>query len=276
MPNNITNIVEFTGPNAHEAFMGCINKEGLFDFNEVIVVPKDLDIPASSRIEGLAAALRGEVPVWSKESCPNKLLQSIKEQAGRQYKAELKLAKQRNRNIEKYGFPNWYEANRNVWGTKWNAYSQLLPFDKYPSEQRCRITQHKWGNKEHKTAYAKRVIKKWLKREKVTRIQFDTAWSTPKGVWEALLHKLPEGVKVDLKYADEDLGSNCGHIIFSKEGVEHVDVAAPWTSMSAEDRQKWTKYAFHIRHGQDAKPQDWDMNDQYEYVDDIDMQESAA
>jgi len=71
--------------------------------------------------------------------------------------------------------PIWTSFNRSNWGTKWNAYSQ----------------------------------------EKVspTFIKYETAWSSSRKVIQAIADKFPM-LKITLKYADEDSGSNVGVIIW--------------------------------------------------------------
>lgn len=66
----------------------------------------------------------------------------------------------------------WYNFNNANWGTKWNAYSQVVD-------------------------------------DRKDRVQFDTAWAHPYPVIEALSRKFPEH-EIECKYADEDLGSNLG------------------------------------------------------------------
>lgn len=61
---------------------------------------------------------------------------------------------------------------REVWGTKWNACSP----EAFPDEGRC---------------------------------QFETAWSCPLGILLELSKRFPEEA-IDVTYADEDIGSNCG------------------------------------------------------------------
>ena len=63
--------------------------------------------------------------------------------------------------------------SREHWGTKWNAYSQTIEDD---------------------------------------TLRFDTAWSHPTPVIEALSKKFPED-EITVQFADEDLGSNCGEYI---------------------------------------------------------------
>lgn len=80
------------------------------------------------------------------------------------------LSYDRMQELKAQGIPNWYDWNIENWGTKWNAYN-ISSTDEY--------------------------------------IRFDTAWSTPDKVIEALSEKFPD-VEIRVKYADEDLGYNCG------------------------------------------------------------------
>lgn len=73
--------------------------------------------------------------------------------------------------ISKYGADNWYDWQVQNWGTKWDCYSDFeLDFN---------------------------------------QISFSTAWSTP---LRALvrLSELYDDITIEVKYADEDLGSNTG------------------------------------------------------------------
>ena len=74
-------------------------------------------------------------------------------------------------NLKKYGFKNWYEWRIANWGTKWNCYD---------------VDFHNDGS-----------------------ITFDTAWSTPEPIIEALSEKFPE-IEIHVDYADQDIGHNCG------------------------------------------------------------------
>ena len=83
---------------------------------------------------------------------------------------------------EKYGKKNWYDWPWENWNTKWNACD-------------C-VSQGEWSNE----------------------LEFNTAWSAPHPVIKALSEKYPS-VKVIHKWADEDLGNNCGIAIY-KGGKE--------------------------------------------------------
>jgi Ferredoxin-like domain in Api92-like protein len=72
-----------------------------------------------------------------------------------------------------HGENNWYDWSVNNWGTKWNAV-ESQKIDDYT-------------------------------------VQFDTAWAMPEPVIKALSKMFPK-IGVNILWADEDLGSNCGEI----------------------------------------------------------------
>lgn len=80
---------------------------------------------------------------------------------------------------EMYGENNWYDWSRRNWGTKWNSYDG-----------------------------------EWY--EEGTSIQFNTAWSTPEPVYLALAKKFPN-LDFEVKFADEDMGYNCGEFSYDSE-----------------------------------------------------------
>jgi len=98
-----------------------------------------------------------------------------------QYERESKPITQTMSNDfkRKYGYDNWYDWKCNVWNTKWNAYYQ---------------------------------------RREGNTIFFDTAWSTPHPIFQKLSEIFPQ-VTINVKFADEDFGYNCGNYVY-EEGVE--------------------------------------------------------
>lgn len=88
-------------------------------------------------------------------------------------------------NIKTYGYRDWYDWSIAKWGTKWNACSQE-DYD-LSSNYFC----------------------------------FETAWSAPTPIVKELSKKYPN-VLFEIKFADEDIGNNCGVISF-KNGcaIEH-------------------------------------------------------
>ena len=83
------------------------------------------------------------------------------------------LAKRLAELTKKYGHSDWYSWQCAHWGTKWNAYDAFLDG---------------------------------------SSIQFDTAWSHPEPIIRKLSKIFPKAI-FDVKYADEDIGSNFGHYI---------------------------------------------------------------
>jgi hypothetical protein len=100
--------------------------------------------------------------------------------------ANLEEAQQALDNVRLYGHQDWYSWNTANWGTKWNAYSQEAKED--------------------------------------GAIKFETAWSTPYPVIEALSLKFPEAV-ISMRYADEDFGHNVGEYTF--HGGDLVEETTP-------------------------------------------------
>lgn len=91
------------------------------------------------------------------------------------------LSSDKKEELNDKGIPNWYDWNMQNWGTKWNAYS----IDSQP---------------EYNT------------------IQFNTAWAMPYPVLLEASSQFPD-ILFKVKYADEDLGYNCGQIHFKDGGT---------------------------------------------------------
>lgn len=73
----------------------------------------------------------------------------------------------------KHGEKTWYKWNISHWGAKWNSYD-FDPYAKYDE-----------------------------------KFSFQTAWASPEPVIIALSEMFPD-VEFEVKYADEDIGSNLG------------------------------------------------------------------
>ena len=80
-------------------------------------------------------------------------------------------------NAKDYGIMTNYNWTIKNWDTKWDAIDSSINTDK----------------------------------NGLVTVSFDTAWSCPKAVLAAISKKFPDKT-VDCLYADEDFGSNCGHI----------------------------------------------------------------
>ena len=112
------------------------------------------------------------------------------------------------RNHRKTGFMHSMDFARSAWGTKWNACDQS--FDG-PDEA-----------------------------------NFETAWSFPEPVFLKLSQLFPEAT-IELAYADEDIGSNCGKVIFKGGEAISRDESAGWNEMSEADQQKWQAFAYEVK-----------------------------
>ena len=110
----------------------------------------------------------------------------------------------------KYGADNWYDWATRHWNTKWNAYDTGVTDE---------------GD-----------------------IQFSTAWSTPVAVIEKLSILFPDDV-FRVKFADEDIGYNCGEYTYqngvmieayepefgSKEAVKFASEVTGWAYEEQEE-----------------------------------------
>lgn len=114
----------------------------------------------------------------------------------------------------------WYDWNVNNWGTKWNAYE--------------------------------------ADRQEDTLIRFDTAWSHPTPIMEALSEKFPD-VDLHVKYADEDTGYNLGEYWMTNGTItQEVDLVDG--TPEALDFASWIKYGrsyAEIKAEWDAEEHDW-------------------
>ena len=191
MPNHVTNILTITGP---EELVAKIKSEiaGTYDdgepmyidFNKIIPRPDTLNITSgSSTSNGIAilkyragdpTAINGIMGYqWATEFATPEDLINYMLEKG---SANLEEAQKALDNLRDYGHQDWYSWSTSNWGTKWNAYSQNSD-------------------------------------EGSNEISFETAWSTPYPVIEALSRKYPEAV-ISMRYADEDFGHNVGEYTF--------------------------------------------------------------
>lgn len=279
MPNHVTNQVKVIGPGAHE-FLTSLLSDGFFDFDKILPIPKSLrDVESSSVMDAFISLAESKVPrlpgvsmELSVEQIEAELLKMVgSREAFDEYKRKALVAIENKR---KYGVANWHQAHRAMWGTKWNAYDQKFPgLPDLPSEQykgRPRFgskrTQRSVRNSlRHPTAYLKRVLKKQLKRYRATRVTFCTAWSTPGPIWAAIALRLPKDLRIEVQFADEDLGYNCGSFTIVPGDITNINLSSN-DSDEQEGGRKWVKFAFHTIHGPDAVPTDYDMDENYNYI----------
>lgn len=220
MPNHITNklyVIDSGSHSKQEIIKSCLNDEGHFDFNKIIPIDKRFEdsefhsgiIARAKKAIGIKTFLHEDKPIEKTVYIPDGASEEEKKEA---IKQEInKVIK----SIELYrdtGYFYWYDAQRDSWGTKWNAYDQ--PTDGYSGEEEY--------------------------------IQFDTAWCMPEPIFIALSEKFPDAT-FKIIFADEDTGSNCGTFSIKDGEVIEEDIAPSWKDQSEEDKDKWTKFAYEVK-----------------------------
>lgn len=188
MPNWVRNIITFEGdPKIIESvfeLVKTIEENGeinLFDFDKIVEMPKSLNITSGGLIDAGIEILK------YKESGDKSVLDYSKRHFEEldTWDADTVIEHLSTRvdwnevrtaidNLENYGHKDWYTWCVSNWGTKWNSSDPTI---------------------EDNVVY------------------FETAWSMPYEIFEALSLKFPD-LKITVKYADEDIGSNCGQVEF--------------------------------------------------------------
>src|SRR5690606_31988267 len=171
-----------------EVLRTMLNEEGRVDFNKVLPFTGHFPWDGISCAAEMAAEIVTATPLDEKP-----LLASL-QQHNRQSINVLKFDDetfeqfvQMLRNKRACGYFHSMDFARSAWGTKWNAYDQTLEIDE-------------------------------------GRVQFDTAWSCPVPVFEAL-SKQHHDAEIVVQFADEDIGSNCGTITLKGGQIIAQDVA---------------------------------------------------
>lgn len=221
MPNWVTNIVTITCPNknAQQVKKFIESNDNCFDFEKIVPPPPTINMVSGTLTDQAIIAyvsdnctlpLNDELIECAEEIGPSigrtlKLYYDRtktiikKDGADKLYnfgtsdKLELTLydaGKIYCENLMMYGALDWYGFNCNNWGTKWNS---------------CEGT---------------------LIDESDTELQYDfqTAWSMPFPIF-CKLTEIFKDITIKVEYADEDFGSNCGRITFSK-GID-IDSYVP-------------------------------------------------
>jgi len=113
------------------------------------------------------------------------------------------------RNWRACGYLHSMDFARKVWGTKWNACSSKA----YPDEGCCK---------------------------------FDTAWSCPTSVLLKLSERFPDDT-INVVYADEDIGSNCGTFTLKDGKFVNQDIASKWCDLNDGAKAKWRAFALQVK-----------------------------
>ena len=195
MPNWVANIIGISGKKEYiDALIQNVRSdESGFDFNTLIPMPESLNVESGSntstailyyisdRLERPINEIRRHKFASSAHAYNTLELEIAMLREGLDkgyYKPDELYAngKVYVDNLEKYGAPTWYEWTNINWGTKWNACDVDVSRD---SPTSCTIC-------------------------------FNTAWSLPEPIITKLVEEYPR-LNFDGRWADEDLGSNCGY-----------------------------------------------------------------
>lgn len=189
MPNYVINQLSFEGDQSKiDALMQSVKskhddgEDYLFDFSKIIPMPESLNITSGGRVDMAMAYVNYQETMDSK-GLETYLSYPWVKQAGIENISQLCDYIKENVDIEEgrkaiynektYGHRDWYSWANDNWGTKWNS-SSVSSTD--------------------------------------NMIEFQTAWSTPEPVLIELSKQHPE-VTITIKYADEDIGGNCGRFV---------------------------------------------------------------
>lgn len=209
MPNYVRNIIHFTGDKSEiQNMLKSIQDDekgiGSIDFNKLIPMPESLEIECGSRTDkGIKMVKEFLQPIQQigtpTVSTPNELealLSAHTAEVPEQEKAEWELGVKAAMNVLNYEHATWYDWSIANWGTKWNA--------------NCFDEGEDGGE--------------------VDTIAFDTAWSAPHPVIEKLAELYPN-IEMEHKWADEDLGNNCGESTYANG--ERTSIVYPANNKSS-------------------------------------------
>lgn len=206
MPNHVTTEVK----TAKHVLQSMINGEGNIDFN--VIIPFLGEFPWDG-ISGAAETAAEKVLGVQVDSHP--LIGAL--QIGSRDRVDIKALNDQDfdqfvqmlKNYRKTGFMHSLDFARKCWGTKWNAYDQLIDLE----------------------AGSARI---------------DTAWSFPEPIILKISSQFPDE-QIDIRYADEDIGSNCGQLVIKGGVVVSRDEAGRWDQMSEADQEKWRAFAYDVK-----------------------------
>ena len=188
MPNNITNILTLSS-GKELPMERLLTKEGEFDFNSFIPMPK---------------CLRGKSPSCNAVSRANALLGRIVVPKGTVDRSDLKSLL----------IHMEFKDQVSLMETRINAHTLEETLDCLQSFQECGylywndFSEENWGTKWN--AYDIKIDKK--------SITFDTAWDAPFPIFERISKLVDEPIHI--KYASEDTGSNQGEWMYFKGGID--------------------------------------------------------
>lgn len=209
MPNYVRNKITFSG-NSEEILdmLKHIQNDdlgiGSIDFNKLIPMPESLNIECGSRTtqgvkmvkDFIMKLTAGELVSIQNNEQLEKVLTEQTKNVPDESRPSWELGVKATLNKMKYGAATWYEWSIENWGTKWNS---------------CDFG-------ESGVTFENNTI------------QFDTAWSAPHPILAKLAETNPN-ISFEHRWADEDLGNNCGKSQY--ENGQRTSMLVPSTHKTA-------------------------------------------
>lgn len=202
MPNHVTNKVS---ARAH-VLNSLINEIGKIDFNTILPFRGEfhwdgISGQAETAAQAITAMPLSDHPLIAGLERRNRAEANVLQMGEECFEQFIQML----RNKRSSGHFHSLDFARDVWGTKWNAYNQVIDLD-------------------------------------AGELSFDTAWSCPLPVLIELSKRHPDD-EITVRYADEELGSNCGAVRLKAGETVSSDAAGRWDEMSEDQRQQWTSWA---------------------------------
>lgn len=221
MPNHVTNriTIHADGAQLNEILEAVKYDEvgiGSIDFNKLIPMPESLNIESGSETDrAISLYLTAINPMQPDMGCGKVSMEELaalnqglnRKNCLRSYSSNLtqgdiakytqykpldeylSLGKAAVENFINYGSATWYEWSIRNWGTKWNAYG-YDDTDFHPKEN---------------------------------VLEFKTAWDSVPEIMQVLSEKYPD-VEFTYEYADEDIGSNAGRLVYFGGEITYEDI----------------------------------------------------
>lgn len=217
MPNHITTRITSDSPETLDAIKAILlNDEGRVDLHRVVPTPEGFI--SFNSIIGSSEHVASNILGLPRSDDEHDFMRNMQDNA------RLRSAFDENsdevivqaidmvKNYKLCGYFSWYDWNTANLNTKWNAY------DTEVSE---------------------------------SELAFDTAWATPLPVLNKLAADNPD-MSFLVRYADEDIGSNCGTLKFAKGECFSEDVAPRHDTLTETDQGKWNLFALSVKYPNDA------------------------
>lgn len=246
MPNHVTTILvveDDAGMPIEDIRKVFVNEKGHVDFNVIVEMPECLQnfephSGVTTRAEAALGLLQDPRSLDGEDlnSLTGRLhfSNAMRDITTKARDEDIPLIARAIENYGKCGYTYWYDWANDNWGTKWNCYGQ--PDDGHPLDARS--------------------------------FEFETAWSHPEDLIRKISMRLP-GVGFLIRFADEDMGSNCGQYRMKSGETYDEDIAPRYPDQTESDKRKYTEMAFRIRYGNDEVPAKHGYNSDWEYNDDL-------